>query len=69
MLEMWEDSRSDKTHLVDDATKKSNLKQIDTCVSQGSVLGTILLLNYINELKENFLEIQRTLLSDDTSVL
>ena len=58
-----------RAQIVFAAAKKSNLQNIHTGLPKGSVLGPILFLIYINELPQEFSEIQKTLFADDTSVL
>ena len=69
MLAILQDYLSSRTQFVIAAAKTSNLQKTDTGVPQGSVLGPIFFLIDINDLPEEFSDIQITLFADDTSVL
>ena len=60
---------SSGTQFVIAAAKTSILQNIDTGVSPGSVLGPLLFLIYINDLRDETSDTQITLFADDTSVL
>ena len=48
---------------------KSDLKEIKAGVPQGSILGPVLFLLYINDLTRNIFDAEVALLADDTSIL
>jgi hypothetical protein len=48
---------------------KSDLKEMKAGVPQGSILGPVLFLLYINDLTRNIFDAEVVLLADDTSIL
>ena len=54
---------------IQNGTKKSSLKVVETGVTQGSILRTILFLIYINDIKSMQKETDLILYADDTAIL